>query len=176
MTSKNIGFAMGLIIIAVATGVILYSTQKKPDTKGPSNTITVDPSLVPTEEKDRSMMDDSTMDINKVDLPEEFLPSIEGTTPPKDTNTTPKSEATLPKTYTVTIQNFAFSPATITIKRGDKINFINKDSMAHTATGSGFDTGNLEENQSKTIIFNNFGSFDYKCTFHPSMKGTITVQ
>ena len=38
----------------------------------------------------------------------------------------------IPGTPTVTIQNFAFSPATITIPRGTTVTWENKDSASHT--------------------------------------------
>ena len=49
-------------------------------------------------------------------------------------------------TRTVSIQNFSFKPAHITIKRGTKVRWINKDSTAHTATANkkrSFDSGRL---------------------------------
>jgi plastocyanin len=39
-------------------------------------------------------------------------------------------------TRTVSIQNFSFKPAHITIKRGTKVRWINKDSTAHTVTAN----------------------------------------
>lgn len=83
-----------------------------------------------------------------------------------------------PQTNTVTIQNFAFTPATITIKSGDQITWTNQDSMGHSATADdgSFDTGILGQNSTKTITFSKPGTFLYHCSVHPNMKATIIVQ
>ncbi len=76
----------------------------------------------------------------------------------------------------VTIKDFKFGPDAATVKVGDKITWTNQDSAPHTATASGgFDTGTLTQGKSKTITFTKAGTFPYVCTFHPYMKGTITV-
>ncbi len=79
-------------------------------------------------------------------------------------------------TVSVTIQNFAFSPATITVKKGTAVTWTNMDSAPHTATGDGFDTGVLKKGESGSITFNEAGTFDYTCTIHPSIKGKVIVQ
>jgi plastocyanin len=78
----------------------------------------------------------------------------------------------------VTIQNFAFSPATITIKKGQSITWTNEDSAGHSATAddNSWDTGFLPQGQSKTLAFNKVGTFTYHCSVHPNMKATVTVQ
>jgi plastocyanin len=82
-------------------------------------------------------------------------------------------------TRTVSIQNFSFKPANITIKRGTRVRWINKDSTAHTATvnnGRSFDSGRLRPGQSYTHTFKSAGKKPYHCEIHPDMKGTITVR
>jgi plastocyanin len=37
------------------------------------------------------------------------------------------------------------------------------------------DTGRLAKNQSKTVAFNQTGTYKYFCSIHPSMKGKVTV-
>ncbi|HXS14682.1 MAG TPA: cupredoxin family copper-binding protein [Candidatus Saccharimonadales bacterium] len=78
----------------------------------------------------------------------------------------------------VTIQNFAFSPATLTVKVGDKVTWTNQDSAGHSATADdgSFDTGVLPQGQSGSITFNKAGTYTYHCSVHPMMKGTIIVQ
>lgn len=78
--------------------------------------------------------------------------------------------------HTVTITNFEFAPASLTINAGDTVEFINNDSAPHTATGSAFDTGRLGKGASKSVQFTTAGTFDYLCNFHRSMKGSITVE
>jgi Plastocyanin len=83
----------------------------------------------------------------------------------------------LAATHQVTIQGMAFSPATITIARGDTIRWTNADSAPHTATfrDSGMDTGRLNRGASGEITFDRAGSFDYICAVHPSMRGRVIV-
>src|SRR5580704_14908626 len=75
----------------------------------------------------------------------------------------------------VTIQNFAFSPATITIKAGQSITWTNEDSVGHSATAddNSWDTGVLPQGQSKTIAFAKAGTYTYHCSVHPNMKATV---
>ncbi|SFJ13021.1 Plastocyanin [Paenibacillus sp. UNC496MF] len=87
-------------------------------------------------------------------------------------------ETAKPKTYTVEIKDFAFSPAKLDIKAGDSVTFINRDEIEHTATSVDgvFDTDLLAKDASKTVAFKDAGSFSYNCTPHPGMKGVITVK
>lgn len=81
-------------------------------------------------------------------------------------------------TDTVAIQNFAFSPATITVKVGTKVTWTNKDSAAHTVTGDTNDgpaSGTLAQNASYSFTFSKAGTFKYACSIHPDMKGTVIV-
>ncbi|MBS3147412.1 cupredoxin family copper-binding protein [Candidatus Woesearchaeota archaeon] len=80
---------------------------------------------------------------------------------------------------TVDIQNFAFSQQTITITAGQSVTWTNSDSAPHTATSTSgptsFDTGRLDQGQSKTLQFNTPGTYQYQCGFHPSMTATVIV-
>ena len=82
---------------------------------------------------------------------------------------------------TITIMGMAgaqsYNPNPATVKVGQKVAWKNADSIAHTATGAGFDTGAIGAGQtSAPITFSTAGSIDYHCSFHPSMVGTLTVQ
>lgn len=80
---------------------------------------------------------------------------------------------------TVEIKGFAFSPKELRIKVGESVTFINRDSIGHTATdinSAGFDTGILNKDESKSITFDTKGTFEYKCTPHPNMRGKIIVE
>ncbi|WP_341280244.1 plastocyanin/azurin family copper-binding protein [Paenibacillus sp. FSL H8-0537] len=80
-------------------------------------------------------------------------------------------------THVVEIVDFAFSIAELDIKVGDKVAFINRDKMKHTATANdkSFDTGLLGEGEKKIITFDKEGDFSYFCTPHPGMTGLIKV-
>ena len=73
-------------------------------------------------------------------------------------------------------KTWKFEPASITIAAGSSVVWHNNGEQAHTATGNGFDTGDVGRGKdSKPIPFPTAGTFDYICTPHPWMKGTIVV-
>ncbi len=85
---------------------------------------------------------------------------------------------------TVTLQNFAFSPTTLTVPVGSTVTFENKDATEHTATNGKdgqkaddalFDI-KLATGASDTFTFDKAGTYDVTCLIHPSMNMTITVQ
>lgn len=81
----------------------------------------------------------------------------------------------------VTIDNFAFSPATVTVNVGDTVTWTNAEGggIPHTATSDtgAFDTGSIPDGASSTAItFSTAGTFSYHCTIHPTMLGTVVVQ
>jgi plastocyanin len=79
--------------------------------------------------------------------------------------------------HVVTITDFSFQPANLTIAAGDTVTFVNKDSAPHTATQKGgFDTGRLNKNKKAALSFASAGSYDYFCKFHPMMKAQIVVK
>ncbi|THA77202.1 metal-binding protein [Streptomyces sp. A0642] len=80
----------------------------------------------------------------------------------------------------ITIKDFAFHPATLTVAPGTKVTVINKDGTTHTVTATGtkaFDTGEVKSGQ--TVTFRapaRPGSYPYICTIHPTMHGSLTVR
>ena len=75
------------------------------------------------------------------------------------------------------IEGFAFVPGTIEIKVGTTITWTNNDSAPHTVTANdrSFDSGRMEQGQTFSFTFEEAGSFDYFCEYHPGMSGTIVV-
>ncbi len=81
-------------------------------------------------------------------------------------------------TTAVTIQGYAFAPATLRVRSGTRVSFTNRDNDHHTATampGSGFDTGTLSQGQTRTVTLSKPGTYSYICEFHAFMHGTIVV-
>jgi plastocyanin len=78
----------------------------------------------------------------------------------------------------VTISDFQFAPASVTVKVGDTVTWSNAGPTSHSATASGgsFDTGIFPEGESRSHTFEEAGTFSYICTPHPQMKGTVTVE
>ncbi len=79
---------------------------------------------------------------------------------------------------TVTIQNFAFNPVTVTISKGQTVTWTNMDSVSHTITSTtgDFDSGLISSGKTFSHTFNTAGTFEYSCTIHPSMQhGKVIV-
>ena len=76
------------------------------------------------------------------------------------------------------IRNFAYTPARIEVDAGTTIQWTNDDQLAHTvtATGGGFDSGLIQPGQSWSHTFDAPGTYDFSCTPHPFMKGTVVVR
>lgn len=77
----------------------------------------------------------------------------------------------------VEIEDFAYDPDPVTIEEGGKVIWINRDSAPHTATAEdgSFDTGTLDEGKLKSETFKEAGTYEYVCSIHPQMHGTVEV-
>jgi plastocyanin len=70
----------------------------------------------------------------------------------------------------------SYSPNPGMVKAGQTVAWHNTDTIAHTATGTGFDTGPIAGGgTSAPIQLSTAGTFDYHCTIHPTMVGSLTV-
>lgn len=82
-------------------------------------------------------------------------------------------------TNSVTITNFAFSPADITVKKGTTVIWTNQDSVSHTVRETDGQTGpnssTLSQGKSYSFTYDTTGTFKYHCSIHPDMTGTVTV-
>lgn len=80
----------------------------------------------------------------------------------------------------VTIERLKYSPDAIAVRQGETVEWTNNDLAPHTVTSQGgvdtFDSGSIEPDASWSHTFSQPGTFSYACTFHPEMKGTITVK
>ena len=78
---------------------------------------------------------------------------------------------------TITIENMAFAPASLTVARGAKVVWHNQDLVPHTVTAAGqFDSGSIAPGKRWIYVASAPGRYDYVCTFHPGMKATLVVQ
>lgn len=91
-------------------------------------------------------------------------------------DTTNNNQTTIPGT--ISIQNLAFSPATITINKGDTVTWKNNDSTIHNvvADDNSFNLEEMVAGGSASYTFNNEGTFSYHCSIHPYMTGVIIVK
>lgn len=76
------------------------------------------------------------------------------------------------------INNFAFSPATVTVAPGGSVTWTNDDPIPHTVTADNgkWTSGNLEQGKTYTHKFSAAGTYAYHCDIHPYMKGTVIVK
>ena len=81
---------------------------------------------------------------------------------------------------TVAIDNFAFTPAQITIAPGATLTWVNHDDIPHAivATGAGVVVKSpvLDTDEQFTATFAAPGSYGYFCSMHPHMQGTVVVR
>lgn len=110
--------------------------------------------------------------------------SVPTTVPETSDQNMPPQAPTAPvisaSTYNVSIQSFSFAPNTITVKKGDKIIFQNRDTTGHTVTSDtgAFESGTIATGASFTFDTSSLapGSYPYHCAIHPSMIATIIVR
>jgi LPXTG-motif cell wall-anchored protein len=77
----------------------------------------------------------------------------------------------------VTIKDFSFGPASVTIHAGDTVTWTNVGPTDHNATASNgsFATGNMKKGATASHTFATAGTFAYICSLHPFMTGKVTV-
>jgi amicyanin len=79
----------------------------------------------------------------------------------------------------VSIDNFTFSPPSVTIKAGTTVTWINKDDIPHgiASSNNAFTKSKaLDTEDSYSFTFTAPGTYQYFCYVHPRMTGTIVVQ
>ncbi len=94
---------------------------------------------------------------------------------------TSASQARLEKTANTTevkIDNFSFTPKSMTVKAGAVVTWTNRDDIPHTATSTErkFASPVLDTDQAFSFKFQEPGSYPYFCKIHPTMTGTIVVE
>jgi plastocyanin len=78
-------------------------------------------------------------------------------------------------TITIVMQDLVITPAEVSAKVGDTIEWVNKDIVAHTATATGGDFDvMLPPNKSGSVV-QKAGTISYYCRFHPNMKAALTA-
>jgi plastocyanin len=84
------------------------------------------------------------------------------------------------KVVNVSIDNFKFTPAELTVPVGTTVKWTNRDDVPHTATSKGepslFDSKALDTDDSFSFTFSSPGTYRYYCKVHNHMTGTITVK
>jgi plastocyanin len=78
----------------------------------------------------------------------------------------------------VTIDNFAFSPALLTVTVGTTVTWTNHDDIVHTVTALGgrFHSDPLDTDDHFSYQFTSTGVYTYFCSIHPHMIAHIVVR
>lgn len=78
----------------------------------------------------------------------------------------------------VVIKDMKFNPPVMTVKAGDTVTWINKDSVAHTVkddSGNGVSSPTLDPGESFAYTFDTAGTVGYHCNIHRTMTGSVVV-
>ena len=78
----------------------------------------------------------------------------------------------------VTIKDYTFNPAALTVPVGATVTWTNRDDEPHTVTSSEnvFTSPGLDEGETFSYEFSTPGTYTYHCKLHPEMTATITVK
>jgi len=78
----------------------------------------------------------------------------------------------------ITIDNFSFTPATVTVKRGTQITWQNRDDIPHTVVSNDyvFRSKTLDTDDKFSFTPTKPGTYAYFCSIHPKMTGKIVVE
>src|SRR6516162_6894778 len=81
-------------------------------------------------------------------------------------------------TATVQIDNFTFTPATLTVAAGTTVTWKNEDDSPHRIGDKDgtFKSAALDTDDTFSHIFATPGVYPYICTIHPYMAGKIVVK
>ncbi len=83
-----------------------------------------------------------------------------------------------PAPVKVSIADYAFKPATLTVAAGTTVEWTNRDDDPHTVTADdgSFDSHGLGQGDAYRRTFAKPGRYPYHCAAHPFMKGVVTVK
>ena len=119
----------------------------------------------------------STSSASSSSTPAASTPSTPASTSSTSAATTPAKTAG--GTVTVTMQNIAFNPASVNVKVGQTVKWINHDSAPHNVTpvsGPTFSASpTFQSGGTFSLNLTKAGTIKYQCTIHPGMTGTLIV-
>jgi amicyanin len=80
--------------------------------------------------------------------------------------------------HAVTIDNFTFNPQRLTVKAGTTVTWTNKDDIPHALASASTPLRSkaLDTDDSYSFTFATPGTYQYFCSLHPHMTGTIVVE
>ncbi len=157
---KKLSLFASLLILSACNFASAPTAPVEEETP-PADTATIEPTVTPVEEPVIQTL--PTTEVDPAPTPEPAPTPVEEPAPQ-------------PSTQSVSIANFVFYPFRLTINTGDTVVWTNNDSAPHTVTGSGLDSGTLENGGTFSHTFSETGTFSYYCAIHPSMTAEIIVK
>jgi amicyanin len=106
------------------------------------------------------------------------MPAMSGMQSPPVSASATTADAPAPQGGTaVSISDFKFNPATLTVPVGTTVTWTNKDEEPHTiaAKDGSFHSPGIDTHGTYSFTFTTAGSYDYTCSIHPFMTGTVVV-
>jgi amicyanin len=78
----------------------------------------------------------------------------------------------------IKIDNFTFTPATVTVAAGSTIRWTNRDDIPHNVVSEdkSFKSKAMDTDEQFSYTFTKPGTYSYFCSIHPKMTGKIVVQ
>ena len=137
----------------------------------------VEPEAVPVEKSEVKAEEKKTEEV-KTEEPKAEEAKVEEVKTEEPKTEESKVEVVVPKTKVVMMSDFAFSPNVVTVNAGDSVLWKHDDVAAHDGVSVDglFKSPVLEKGGSFSFKFEKAGTYEYYCSIHPSMKGTIVVQ
>ncbi len=174
-----------ILVLGAITGIVMYYLFEAYSMPKPGIISSVDRSNlteVPSREGSSNVMDEDNATTGTT-----TATGGGGAATPAGTTTAAAATLTIPM-GAVTPGNPAYEPASLTVKKGDAIEVVNEDSAPHTVTsgtgledpnaGQMFDTSIITPAASAQLATADLeaGEYDYHCTVHPFMTGTLIVE
>lgn len=106
------------------------------------------------------------------------MPAMSGMQSPPASASATTADAPAPQGGTaVSISNFKFNPATLTVPVGATVTWTNQDEEPHSVAGKdgSFHSPGMDTHGTYSFTFTTPGSYDYICSIHPFMTGTVVV-
>jgi plastocyanin len=104
--------------------------------------------------------------------------SARGTNVPPARSTPAWDSKSVATTVSVSIDNFAYLPAEVTVTRGTEVTWTNRDDAPHTVTADdkAFNSPALDTDEHFSHVFTSPGEYAYFCGLHPHMTGRVIVK
>jgi amicyanin len=106
------------------------------------------------------------------------MPGMSGMQSPPASTSATITDSPAPQGGTaVAITDFKFNPATLTVAVGTTVTWTNQDEEPHTiaAKDGSFHSPGMDTHGTYSFTFTTAGSYDYICSIHPFMTGTVVV-